>query len=76
MDSILITPYVINTIKALPSEHREAIAAAFAGELFIGEGYERNLTPYQEMLFAILSFQVKQDTRKNNKLHAVENNAV
>ncbi|MEE0974571.1 MAG: hypothetical protein UH853_02540 [Muribaculaceae bacterium] len=76
MDSIIITPYVINTIKALPAEHREAIAAALAGELFIGEEYQRKLTPYQEMLFAILSFQVKQDTRKNNKMHAVESNAV
>jgi hypothetical protein len=47
-----------------------------AGELFIGEEYQRKLTPYQEMLFAILSFQVKQDTRKNNKMHAVESNAV
>lgn len=64
MESILITPQVINTINSLPDEQREAIAIALAGELFLGDNYQRNLTPFQEMLFAIINFQVKQDTRK------------
>ena len=67
MESILITPQVINTIKSLPETQREAIATALAGEPILGEEYERKLTPFQEMLFAIISFQVKQDTRKYHK---------
>lgn len=64
MESVLITSQVIDTIKSLPLEQREAIASAVAGVFILGDDYKRKLSPYQEMLFSIISFYVKRDTKK------------
>lgn len=64
MNSILITPHVINTINSLPDEERTAIANTLAAELILGEKPEASLSPMQEMIYSIIRFYVKQDTIK------------
>ncbi|MBQ7852770.1 MAG: hypothetical protein IKA19_08100 [Muribaculaceae bacterium] len=64
MNSILITPHVINTINSLPDEERTAIANTLAAELILGEKPEDSLSPMQEMIYSIIRFYVKQDTIK------------
>lgn len=64
MNSILITPHVINTINSLPDEERTAIANTLAAELILGEKPEDLLSPMQEMIYSIIRFYVKQDTIK------------
>lgn len=64
MNSILITPHVINTINSLPNEERTAIANTLAAELILGEKPEDSLSPMQEMIYSIIRFYVKQDTIK------------
>ena len=64
MNSILITPHVINTINSLPDEERTAIANTLAAELILGEKTEDSLSPMQEMIYSIIRFYVKQDTIK------------
>lgn len=64
MNSILITPHVINTINSLPDEERAAIANTLAAELILGEKPKTALSPMQEMLYSIIRFYVKQDTIK------------
>ena len=64
MNSILITPHVINTINSLPDEERTAIANTRAAELILGEKPEDSLSPMQEMIYSIIRFYVKQDTIK------------
>ena len=64
MNSILITPHVINTINSLPDEERTAIANTLAAELISGEKPEDSLSPMQEMIYSIIRFYVKQDTIK------------
>lgn len=64
MNSILITPHVINTINSLPDEERTAIANTLAAELILGEKPEDSLSPMQEMIYSIICFYVKQDTIK------------
>ena len=67
MNSILITPHVINTINSLPDEERTAIANTLAAELILGEKPEDSLSPMQEMIYSIIRFYVKQDTIKYTK---------
>lgn len=64
MNSILITPHVINTINSLPDEERTAIANTLAAELILGEKPVDSLSPMQEMIYSIIRFYVKQDTIK------------
>lgn len=64
MNSILITPHVINTINSLPDEERTAIANTLVAELILGEKPEDSLSPMQEMIYSIIRFYVKQDTIK------------
>lgn len=64
MNSILITPHVINTINSLHDEERTAIANTLAAELILGEKPEASLSPMQEMIYSIIRFYVKQDTIK------------
>lgn len=63
-EAILITPHVIDTIKALPVEERIAIASALTGELILGRDPSKTLSPIQEMIYSIIRFYVKQDTLK------------
>lgn len=64
MNSILITPHVINTINSLPDDERTAIANTLAAELILGEKPNTSLSPMQEMVYSIIRFYVKQDTIK------------
>lgn len=67
--SIVITPHVINTINALPTEERLAIASALAGEMILGESLDNGLTPLQAMLYQMIRDYIKRDSYRMS--HAI-----
>ena len=58
----VISDHVIETIKALPAEEREAVSRALALELFAGGDPESVLTPFQAMLYSVIRYHVKRDS--------------
>ncbi len=62
--TIVITPNVINTINALPTEERLAITAALASELILGKESASSLTPVQAMVFSMIKDYVDRDTER------------
>lgn len=60
----VISDHVIETIKALPTEEREAVSRALALELFAGGNPEEILTPFQAMLYSVIRYHVKRDTER------------
>lgn len=60
--SIVISSHVINTINALPSEERNAIAQALASEMILGSASSKILSPMQEMLYSVIRFYVNRDS--------------
>ncbi len=62
--SIVLTPHVINTINALPTEERVAIAGAIAGEIILGASVRDDLTPQQSMLYAVIKDYIRRDSAR------------
>lgn len=59
--AIVISPHVINTLRALPSEERINIATAIAGEILLGNE-TFHLEPIESMIFSIIRFYIEQDS--------------
>ena len=60
--SIILSERVLNTINSLPVDDRIAIASAVAGELILGASASGELTPLQNLVFAMIRQYVKHDT--------------
>ena len=72
--AFVITPHVINTLNALPEQERLAVASALAVELLLGAGCNGELTPMQEVIYAMISQYVHRDTQRYNDFcHNVSN---
>lgn len=65
--TIVITPHVLNTLRALPLEERLSVASALAGEMLLGAGRCSNLTPEEDMIYSIIRFYVNQASERYNK---------
>lgn len=59
---VIITQHVINTIKALSDLDRRAIAEALINEFVLGLDPEEGLSPFQAMLYVLISHYVKRDS--------------
>lgn len=64
MQTIVLTPRVINTINSLPAKDREPISRALAADLILGSDPASSLTGVQMMLYSIIRFYVKQDMER------------
>lgn len=64
--AFVITPHVINTLNALPEQERLAVASALAVELLLGARCNGELTPMQEVIYAMISQYVHRDTQRYN----------
>lgn len=64
--AIVITPNVINTLRALPMEERLNVASALAGEMLLGVGVATDLEPDQGLVYAILRNYVEQASARYN----------
>lgn len=62
--AFVITPHVINTLNALPEQERLAVASALAVELLLGARCNGELTPMQEVIYAMISQYVHRDTQR------------
>ena len=65
--TIVITPNVINTLRALPVEARMSVASALAGEMLLGAGVCNDLSPEEDMIYQILRFYVNQASARYNR---------
>lgn len=65
--TIVITPNVINTLRALPIEERMSVASALAGEMLLGAGVCNDLNPEEDMIYQILRFYVNQASARYNR---------
>lgn len=63
---IVITPHVINTLRALPLDERLNVASALAGEMLLGAQID-NLEPIEDMIYSILRFYIQKDSVKYNR---------
>lgn len=64
MNTIVITPNVINTLRSLPVEERLNVASALAGEILLGAGQSTDLPPMESMIYDILRNYVFEASRK------------
>jgi hypothetical protein len=62
--SIVLSPSVISTIQSLPQNERVAIAAAIAGEMILGSDVRHDLTPFENMLYTMISDNVERDSAR------------
>lgn len=60
--SVILSSHVIDTINALSETDRKAIAAAIVEEYILGCNPEDSLSPFQAMLYTIISYYVKRDS--------------
>lgn len=65
-NAIVITPNVINTLRALPYEERLAVASALAGEMLLGAGVATDLAPEQDLVYTILRNYVQRASERYN----------
>ncbi len=63
--SIILSARVLNTINSLPIDDKIAIASAVAGEIILGANASGELTPLQNLVFAMIRQYVKHDTDHN-----------
>ncbi len=64
--SVVFTPNVLNTLRALPYEERMSVASALAGELLLGAGPCNDLEPEESMIYEILRFYINRDSARYN----------
>ncbi len=62
--SIVISPRVINTIKALPESERVSIVSAIAGEMILGHDVLSTLTPMESIVYSMIRSSIEQDSRQ------------
>ena len=62
---VYISPRVIDTVTSLPVEDRIPISNALSMEFILGIDPTDTLTPMQGMLYAMIKFNVTQDTKRN-----------
>lgn len=60
---IVITPHVLNTLRALPLDERLNVASALAGELLLGVEID-DLDPDMTVVFSIIRSYIRRDSRK------------
>lgn len=65
-NAIVITPNVINTLRALPYEERLAVASALAGEMLLGAGVATDLAPEEDLVYTILRNYVHRASERYN----------
>lgn len=68
----IITPRVLKAINALPAQLRGPVSNALSRDLFLGEAPETTLTPVQCMVYSMIRFYVRQDSRRVCKAAADE----
>ncbi|MDE6300766.1 MAG: hypothetical protein K2M19_03540 [Muribaculaceae bacterium] len=61
--SIVFTPNVLNTLRALPVEERLNIASALAGEMLLGAGESIELAPTENLIYQILRGYVQRASK-------------
>ena len=61
---VIITQHVINTIKALSDSDRRAVAEALVNEFVLGLDPDEALSPFQAMLYVLISQYVKRDSMR------------
>lgn len=61
---VIISNHVIDTINALSETDRRAIAAAIVDEFVLGLNPDDALSPFQAMLYTLISHYVKRDSIK------------
>lgn len=61
--NIILTPRLLQTVRALPPNEREIISNALTREFILGEDPQPSLTPVQGIMYAMIRFYVKQDQR-------------
>lgn len=66
MSSIVISPKVIDTVKALPESERKAIVEALAFDIFLGHNPDEILTPFQALLYTMIRRYVSRDSYRAN----------
>lgn len=66
--SIILTPHVINTVKALAEADRKAIGFALVEELVFGRNPEGSLSPVQAVIYTLISDYVKRDSIRGSKI--------
>ena len=59
--NLVISDHVRNTINALPAKEREAVSNAINSEFILGVDPTETLTPYENILYAMISFYVRRD---------------
>ncbi|MCM1032624.1 MAG: hypothetical protein NC405_02605 [Odoribacter sp.] len=63
---IVITPHVLNTLRALPDNEKHNIAAALADEMLLGTECN-GLEPIEDMIYSILRFYIRRDSSRYAK---------
>jgi hypothetical protein len=61
---IVLSPSVISTIQSLPLNERLTIAAAIAGEMILGRDVRHDLTPFENILYTMISDSVERDSAR------------
>ncbi len=70
--SIVISQNVIKTIVRLPKEERKAIFGAFACDEIFQTQREVELTPYQELIYAMVKDYIQRDSIRYAKSQQVK----
>jgi hypothetical protein len=62
--TIVLSQSVINTIQSLPQDERLTIAAAIAGEMILGREVRQDLTPFENLIYTMISCNVERDSAR------------
>jgi hypothetical protein len=62
--TIVLSQSVINTIQSLPQDERFTIAAAIAGEMILGRDVRQDLTPFENLIYTMISSNVERDSAR------------
>lgn len=65
--TIVITPHVINTLRALPLQERLNVTSALTGEILLGTAVD-DLEPIEDMIYSIIRSYINRDSSRYNSL--------
>lgn len=68
--SVLISQNVIKTIQSLPEEERCTIVSAIAAELILGHDVRDSLSPFENLIFTMISNNVQRDSARYERAKA------